>query len=59
MTIGGGCMLVILEKERNDDISESIGVADGEQPSRKLLRSGCIQRYVRNERCGDIGTTKR
>lgn len=43
----GGCMTVILEKE-NNDISESDRTADGEQPSRELLRTGCIQRYVDN-----------
>lgn len=31
-----------------DDISEGDRIVNGEQSSRELLRTGCVQRYVRD-----------
>lgn len=39
---GGNNMPIVVD----DDIPENNRSADGEQPSGKLLRTGCVQRYV-------------
>lgn len=41
------CVL-IWNMEQNDDIPKSNGESNGKHASRKLLRTGCIQRYVRS-----------
>lgn len=45
---GGGQLPILILTDRNDsdELSENNGSANGEQPSRQLLRTGCVQRHV-------------
>lgn len=49
---GGGTAFTLSERDYKGVmcivISESDRLSDGEQPSRVVLRTGCVQRYVRN-----------